>query len=481
MAYYKLKKNLLLRGWDLLPWAIVDASTGRARFLKDPKVMEALELCTGRIDLDLPLIDADVRAMIPILVEEGVVVECEPGDSILPVQRYRKHENRYIRTAHWSVTGRCNYRCKHCYMSAPDAKYGELDHETIMRMADELAECGVARVSLTGGEPLVRSDFLEIVDELLGHDIMITTIYSNGKLVDERLLRALDERGIHPEFNMSYDALGWHDWLRGIDGAEEAVERAFKLCREMGFPTGAEMCIHSRNKHLLRETVLRLAEWGCRSLKTNPISDVGAWHEGGWGESVPMDELFQLYLDYVPEFYEDGMPIDIQLGGFFYANPAKPGEWDMPMYHHPTSPEKCVVCQHARMDMYISAEGRALTCMALSGMDIQEEFPSIPELGLARCLTDSRYMEFISTRADAVLAHNPECDGCEFAPWCQGGCRAAGLQSSGQTDLLAVDPACCNIYKGGWGKKLVGLMRELRPEAESAVLRDAKLLELLGA
>ena len=481
MAYYKLKENLLLRGWDLLPWAIVDKNTGRTQFLREQKQMEALQLCNGRINLDLPLIDSEVRALIPLFAQDGVIEECEPGDSILPEQKYRKHDCRYIRTAHWSVTGRCNYRCKHCYMSAPDAKYGELDHDTVMRMVDELAECGVARVSLTGGEPLVRKDFMEIVDALLGYGIRITTIYSNGKLVNEKLLSALDARGIHPEFNMSYDAPGWHDWLRGIDGAEESVGRAFKLCREMGFPTGAEMCIHSQNKHLLRETILQLAEWGCHSLKTNPISDVGAWHEAGYGESIPMDELFQLYLDYIPKYYEDGMPIAIQLGGFYSADPDEPNVWDLPLYHYPVSPEKCVVCQHARMVMYISPEGRALPCMALSGMDIQEEFPLIPELGLAKCLTDSRYMEFIGTRADAVLANNPECKDCKYALWCQGGCRASGLDGSGQTDLLYKDPACCMIYQGGWGKKLFDLMRELRPDDECVALRDEELVKLFDA
>ena len=62
--------------------------------------------------------------------------------------------------------------------------------------------------------------------------------------------------------------------------------------------------------------------------------------------------------------------------------------------------------------LFISAEGRALPCMALSGMDIQEECPLIPEIGLPRCITDSRYMRLIDTRATEVLRHNPECQTC---------------------------------------------------------------------
>ena len=67
-------------------------------------------------------------------------------------------------------------------MSAPDAKYGELSHEAVMSIVQQLIHCGVMEVSLTGGEPLVRRDFLEIVDALLAGGIQITTIYSNGRL-----------------------------------------------------------------------------------------------------------------------------------------------------------------------------------------------------------------------------------------------------------------------------------------------------------
>ena len=68
-----------------------------------------------------------------------------------------------------SITGRCNYRCKHCYLSAPSAKLGELPHETMLEIIEQLAACGVQQVSLTGGEPLVRGDWWQLVDALTRH------------------------------------------------------------------------------------------------------------------------------------------------------------------------------------------------------------------------------------------------------------------------------------------------------------------------
>ena len=470
--YYKLKPQYRLRGWDKLPCAIEDRQKHSVRFIT-PLQMDALKLCSGKIDLSLALVPEEIRQTIPELEKAGLIVPCQPGDGILPVQEYRQYPCRYIHTAHWSITGGCNYRCKHCYMSAPEAKFGHLERETVLRMAGEIADCGIMNVSLTGGEPLIRPDFLEIVDALLEGGVRITQIYTNGALVNEKLLQALDRRGVHPEFNMSFDGVGWHDWLRGVTGAEEAVDRAFCLCRDMGFPTGAEMCIHWANRHTLRATMNHLKDVGCGWVKTCPVSNTGEWRKNGYGESIDNRALFQTYLDYLPQYYEDGMPVPMMLGGFFSASPEKPLEYDVPLFRPPAEPRKCVVCGHARHVMYISPEGRALPCMSLTGSSVQAEFPLIPEIGLARCITDSRYMDFINTRADKVLEHNPECTQCTFRLWCQGGCRASGLSDSGDlNDLLYRDSACCELFRGGWIVKIMRLMRQIRPDAQSILLKD---------
>lgn len=464
--YYILKKNLLLRGWEKLPYALVDANTGQTLFIRGSE-MDVLRLCDGSVDLSLAVIPQKLRDMIPILEKNGIIEACPPGTSMQPGQAYHQYPARYIRTAHWSITGKCNYRCKHCYMSAPDARLGELDHETMMDIVNQLAECGIMNVSLTGGEPLVRKDFMEIVDALLARGIHITTIYSNGKLVTDRLLDELAERKVFPEFNMSYDGEGHHEWLRGIPGAEKIVKEAFLRCKEKGFPTGAEMCIHNANKHTLRKSVQNLAAWGCRSLKTNPIADVGEWKKGGYGEAISMEELYQLYLDYIPQYYEDGMPLSLQLGGFFGASPRDPDWFDIPLLKNCGDTEKTCICGHARMVMYISAEGRALPCMALSGMDIQQEFPLIPELGLARCITDSRYMRLIDTRASEYLRLNPECAACEYANQCLGGCRAAALERT-PDNIMGPDPYACELFRGGWVQKIVETVKKAKPQARCA-------------
>ncbi len=213
------------------------------------------------------------------------------------------------------------------------------------------------------------------------------------------------------------------------------------------------MCLHQDNKHTLRDSINRLASLGCGHLKTNPVSNVGAWLEGGYGESISKEELYQLYLDYIPHYYEDGMPLSIMLGGFFWVNNRNPDKFLVPLQKSCQDPDKMCICGHARQVMYISAEGRTLPCLALSGMDIQEEFPLIGEIGLSQCLTNSRYMRMIDTRVSEYFEHNPECAACEYAKECIGGCRAAALETT-PNDIMGKDTFACELFRGGWVPKI---------------------------
>ncbi len=273
---YILDGRYRLRGWLDRPCGVCEAVDREVRFLPREAFL-ALMKCDGAHDLDDGSLTEAQRRFLETARGEGVVRPAGFMEVLDPQQAYRRYPAAYRESAHWSITGACNLKCRHCFMSAPHARHGAPSHEQILNIADQLAECGVFKVGLTGGEPLIREDFLDIVSALTERQIAVTTLYTNGWLVDEQLLDALEARGQRPSFQLSYDGVGMHDFLRGVPGAEARTIRALELLQARGIPVSVSMCVHRKNAHTLRDSVRLLASLGVGSLKAGPMMQLGEW------------------------------------------------------------------------------------------------------------------------------------------------------------------------------------------------------------
>ncbi len=450
--YYKLKNEVLLRGWEQLPHCVYIKTINNICIL-NKIYFNILLLCDGKTDVDSLYILDNQRKIIKNFEKLGIIEQCEKNDTITEKQKYKLYPCRYIKQAHWSITGKCNYLCKHCYLSAPGAKFGELSHEVCMDIIDQLAECGIMNVSLTGGEPLVRNDFMEIVDALLSKDININQIYSNGALVNENLLNELEKRGIKPQFSISFDGIGWHDWLRGIDGAEEKAINAFKLLKKHGFSIDVEMCLHKNNMHTLEDTVNLLSELGVESLKTNPVQETGDWTNENGKYNLTTEELYDIYLDYIPKFLRAGSPLNLHLGGFFLCNKGKK-DYIIPSVRFDNTEKTCshALCGHARNVMYIAPDGQLLPCIPLAGHNINGKKTFVTDMPLREALSHSDYLSIIETKISTLFEKNKKCSSCEYKYQCGGGCRAQALLYS--NDYFGCDNAACTIFHNGYIDKI---------------------------
>ncbi|GHV48818.1 hypothetical protein FACS189499_09040 [Clostridia bacterium] len=453
--YYKLKENFVLRGWKDNPYAIREINSGYVEFHTET-VFQALSLCNGQIDFDSFIVPGAYKQVIAEVKKSGTALEESENPfetGFTEEQEYKLYPNRHITQVHWSITGKCNMRCRHCYMSAPQAKFGELSHEKCMSIVKEISDAGIYNVSLTGGEPLVREDFMEIVDALLAEKITIKQIYTNGMLVNDELLDALIERGIRPEFSLSFDGVGWHDWLRGIDGAEKIAIDAIKLLRSKGFRVTIESAFHKKSIDSIVPTMNLLAELGVASWKTNPVAGSGNWLNEGTDLDLSHEELYGAYLKFIPEYIKAGSPISVMLGGFFYCSKGST-KWSSvckKAYSDEDERLKQPLCGCARNMMYISADGKLLPCMPLAGLPFQITAPSIKDMTIADALIDSDYLKKITTPISELIEHNKDtCGKCEHKLSCGGGCRSAALMGSETEDYLAADSYTCFFFKNGY-------------------------------
>src|SRR6266853_6157586 len=69
-------------------------------------------------------------------------------------------------SVHLDLTYRCNERCIHCYLDHHD--HGEMTTAQILDLLEQLADAGVFFLTLSGGEIMLRKDFMEILERARG-------------------------------------------------------------------------------------------------------------------------------------------------------------------------------------------------------------------------------------------------------------------------------------------------------------------------
>ncbi len=93
--------------------------------------------------------------------------------------------------AHLALTHHCNLRCHFCHIR--ESRLRELDTAGMKRVIDRLDAMGVAVLSITGGEPLLRRDFAEIVDYGAAKGLYVK-VTSNGTLPEAKYRELLATR-----------------------------------------------------------------------------------------------------------------------------------------------------------------------------------------------------------------------------------------------------------------------------------------------
>lgn len=161
---------------------------------------------------------------------------CDAGSITAPPPRPRRFDaipselidasGRRIAYVRLSITDRCDLACVYCMPPEGERQHARrselLDFDELARLAAVLAACGVRRLRLTGGEPLVRRDVVELVRKIRARapslELALTT---NGTRLRD-LARPLAEAGIGA-VNVSIDSLDPARFAALSRGGELAV------------------------------------------------------------------------------------------------------------------------------------------------------------------------------------------------------------------------------------------------------------------
>lgn len=162
----------------------------------------------------------------------------------------------------WEITPRCNMKCKHCLFFDNNKKdlKKELSTNEIFKIIDNVSkDSSVNVIWISGGEPLLRKDIVEICNYISQKGIK-PSISTNGILLTKDLVEKLHKAGVD-YIHLSIDGSNsvTHNRIRGIDSAFEKLMEAMDVLKNSEVKTGASFMVTEESINEIDE-VLELAQ-----------------------------------------------------------------------------------------------------------------------------------------------------------------------------------------------------------------------------
>lgn len=316
------------------------------------------------------------------------------------------------------VTWRCNWRCVHCYQD--DHTVETLSLERLQRLFGECASLGTLHLIVTGGEPLVRKDIMQVLRAARGFGLGLT-LYTNGHRVTPQVADEIAEHVAAVEISILAGEAAIHDRLSSVPGSCEKAWRAVDLLLERGVSVMVKTPLLSP----ALPTLARLeAEAQRRGIDWNVDPSIAITYAGS---TKPLQ-------------YQCG---DDELVGFFKQfprfNPVNGFSADPGVKHG--------MCLAGRAHCFIDANGNVYPCLSFkSAADAsRERSGASPRLG--SILTQSlgeiwESADVLRSIRSLELENFATCSGCSAGARCRP-CMALNYETHGE--LTRPSPVVCGF------------------------------------
>lgn len=252
-----------------------------------------------------------------------------------------------------SVTKRCNLRCSYCGVQTVQSE--ELTAEEILKIVKAFVKCGITKVRLTGGEPLVRADICEIakgISNIEGVEKLVLT--TNGILLSQKA-KDLKNAGLNA-VNISLDTTDRAQYkkITGFDLLDKVYEGLDEAERVGLSPIRLNAVLIRGENEDQAEPLMRLAKKrniDVRFIELMPFSDAGENER----LVVRGDELLQKFPYLKPCQNQKNTPFEKSVARYYEAEGFK-GRIG---FITPVSHKFCNACNRIRL----LSDGKVKPCL----------------------------------------------------------------------------------------------------------------------
>jgi AdoMet-dependent heme synthase len=180
-----------------------------------------------------------------------------------------QHEDKRLQTIYLFLTRRCNLSCQHCYVEGVGpARDNDFDMAAIQEMVRRAIPYGLKKVKVSGGEPLVRADALQILEYLDSLDLEVV-LETNGTLFQHDTIERLQGLKDFTIFvSLDHADSEKHDQFRGLSGA---YNRSVNVLKQLGKTDIRSVVTTTANRYNYAD-VVRIAnmvlDWGIKQHRT---------------------------------------------------------------------------------------------------------------------------------------------------------------------------------------------------------------------
>jgi 12,18-didecarboxysiroheme deacetylase len=341
----------------------------------------------------------------------------------------------------WNCTRRCNLRCVHCYSGSENKPYsGELTTDEGLAMLEDLGRFGVPVVLFSGGEPLLRSDLLALLDRTVALK-MRAVLSTNGTLIGQALAERLRTVGLSYA-GVSLDGMrDANDRFRGVAGAFDRALAGIRNCMKAGIKVGLRFTITRRNAAEI-DGIFDL-------LRQERIPRICFYHlvYAGRGTAL-MDEdldhgatrrIVDRIIDRTAELHREGLPVEV-----LTVDNHADGPYLYQRMRRENNPRAADALRLLKMNRGNSS-GHGIGCVSWDGSVHADQFWRHVTFGNVR---ERPFSEIWTDLAHPLMAKLKDkrpyvtgrCKTCRWLDICGGNFRVRAEAATG--DLWAPDPAC---------------------------------------
>lgn len=461
MQRYIMESNIALRGWLNRPYTYLRHEHGNPHDLSKAEFLFLLD-CDGSHE-------ANNAVLAESLVKKGLIRASGQGETLSKWQEYRFYPHIYYREIMFEITEKCNYNCRHCFNAeSTGTPRAELSVDEISSLSRQAAAQGISGADLTGGEPMRHPRFMEVVRVITDAGLKIRMINTNGAYITDEILEEFTKAGIRPSFRISFDGMGFHEWMRGVKGAQEQTLKAISLCIKKHFPVLIQTNLNKRNLSVMRQTIDEMDAAGVEEMRIIRTTEAPRWVQQAGNDCLSWEEYFDEALALLS--YYESKPRSMRLVFWQFVNAEQKTKRFQVMKIQFQSADAAANRLPCQEKLSIGADGQIYPCLQMSGA-LKEHGVRLADTkkeALSALLSDSPYMRVAAKSGLELKDGNERCRNCPFAIYCAGGCPAISLITHGKYD--AQDNSSCVFFRDGYYRKIKEILRDykdVRPMPDS--------------